>query len=122
MMGTSLEFAAAPFLCFLRHTQGDVLLGEHKIAGSAQRRAAGAVLQHGSVLLSRSAAAPELPGIEQLAGRALSWHALQTRWLTQLMQVWPVRWRPATLEDAERRQAEDKVGDKFGHSRWTERR
>ncbi len=42
------------FLCFQRRSTGDVLLGEHKIAGSAQRRRRGAILQHGSVLLARS--------------------------------------------------------------------
>ena len=43
-----------PFLCFQRRSEGDVLLGAAKIAGSAQRRSRGAVLQHGSVLLRRS--------------------------------------------------------------------
>src|SRR5688500_11588427 len=35
-----------PFLCFQRRTRGDVLLGDYKIVGSAQRRHHGAVLQH----------------------------------------------------------------------------
>jgi lipoate-protein ligase A len=52
-----------PFLCFQRRAKGDVLLGSHKIAGSAQRRKFGALLQHGSVLFERSRFAPELFGI-----------------------------------------------------------
>ncbi len=41
------------------------------ICGSAQRRvAAGAVLQHGSLLLAQSPFAPELPGILELTGPA----------------------------------------------------
>jgi lipoate-protein ligase A len=52
-----------PFLCFERRTAGDVLLAGWKIAGSAQRRQRGAVLQHGSILFGRSPFAPELPGI-----------------------------------------------------------
>ena len=40
-----------PFLCFQRHTAGDVLVGSHKVAGSAQRRHQRAVLQHGSVII-----------------------------------------------------------------------
>ena len=48
-----------PFLCFLRRAAGDVLLEGAKIAGSAQRRQRGSVLQHGSVLLARSPGAPE---------------------------------------------------------------
>jgi len=56
-----------PFLCFERRGPGDVLLNGWKIAGSAQRRHRGAVLQHGSVLLERSTFAPEVPGIHDLA-------------------------------------------------------
>ena len=56
-----------PFLCFLRRGHGDLLWMSTdssrstavKIAGSAQRRRRGALLQHGSVLLGRSPAAPE---------------------------------------------------------------
>jgi lipoate-protein ligase A len=42
----------------------------HKLVGSAQRRRAGAVLQHGSILLEHSPATPELPGAADLAGLA----------------------------------------------------
>src|SRR4029453_12753533 len=55
-----------PFLCFERRACGDLLCGHAKIAGSAQRRRRGAVLQHGSVLLAASRCAPELPGIENM--------------------------------------------------------
>jgi lipoate-protein ligase A len=64
-----------PFLCFARRLPTDVLLvarhatretlesrEDWKILGSAQRRRGGAILQHGSLLLERSTAAPELPG------------------------------------------------------------
>ena len=42
--------------------------GDWKILGSAQRRSRGALLQHGSLLLETSPAAPELPGLSDLAG------------------------------------------------------
>jgi lipoate-protein ligase A len=58
-------------LCFLHQTPGDMLLGNSKVAGSAQRKLRGALLQHGSLLLRRSEFAPMLPGIEDLAGRDL---------------------------------------------------
>lgn len=41
-----------PFFCFQRRHRYDVLLGEDKIAGSAQRRTRSAILQHGSVILA----------------------------------------------------------------------
>ena len=56
-----------PFLCFHRRTPVDVLVGEHKVLGSAQRRGKSGLLQHGSLLLAHSAAYPSLSGISDLA-------------------------------------------------------
>src|SRR5262245_15370439 len=82
--GQAMNSAGEPFLCFQRRTLGDVVVGEHKIAGSAQRRRRCAILQHGSVLLAKSAAAPELPGIAELTGISLSARQLQSKWQPQL--------------------------------------
>jgi lipoate-protein ligase A len=60
-----------PFLCFQRHGPGDIMLGSAKIAGSAQRRHRGAILQHGSILLATSRCAPELPGLAELTGHQI---------------------------------------------------
>ena len=43
--------AKGPFFCFARRHCYDVLIGQDKLAGSAQRRTKTAVLQHGSVIL-----------------------------------------------------------------------
>ncbi len=72
--GISRPPAAEPFLCFQRRAVGDVVLADPaagtdvKVAGSAQRKHRGAILQHGSLLIARSAAAPELPGLSDLCG------------------------------------------------------
>ncbi len=58
-------------LCFLDQTAGDLLVDESKVAGSAQRKWKGALLQHGSILLRRSPHAPHLAGIHDFAGREL---------------------------------------------------
>ena len=58
-------------LCFLHQTPGDLLVDGLKVAGSAQRKRRGALLQHGSILLRRSEHAPMLPGIDDLAGRGV---------------------------------------------------
>ncbi|MCA9034339.1 MAG: lipoate--protein ligase family protein [Planctomycetaceae bacterium] len=62
--------ASEPFLCFMRHDPNDIVCdspaGVVKLVGSAQRRRRGAVLQHGSILLQRSKAAVEIPGITDL--------------------------------------------------------
>ena len=54
------------FLCFERRTLGDVVLGDSKVMGSAQRRYRGALLQHGSLLLRKSEHAPSLNGLAEL--------------------------------------------------------
>jgi lipoate-protein ligase A len=58
-------------LCFLHQTPGDLLVDGSKVAGSAQRKLRGALLQHGSILLRRSEYAPRLPGINDFAGKDL---------------------------------------------------
>ncbi|MGB0715462.1 MAG: lipoate--protein ligase family protein [Phycisphaerae bacterium] len=45
--------AKGPFFCFARRHALDVLIGDDKIAGSAQRRTRTALLQHGSLILGR---------------------------------------------------------------------
>jgi lipoate-protein ligase A len=63
---------AEPFLCFQRRSCGDIVCSGAKIVGSAQRRRRAAVLQHGSILLARSAAAPELPGIGEISAVSIA--------------------------------------------------
>ena len=68
LRGEAISFSQEPFLCFSRGDARDIVLETHKIMGSAQRRRRGAVLQHGALLLARSAYAPEFPGLVELAG------------------------------------------------------
>jgi len=61
------------FLCFARGDWFDVVMGAgHKVVGSAQRRRRGAILQHGSIVLRRSALAPQFLGIEDLSAKPVS--------------------------------------------------
>jgi lipoate-protein ligase A len=111
-----------PFLCFLRQARGDVIAGRVKIAGSAQRRAKRAILQHGSVLLHRSASAPELPGIEELTGVRIDGRELANRWSTALSEQLGVQWVPTALGRTERDRARLLVQQRFGRVDWTHRR
>lgn len=61
-------FEDQSFLCFARGDARDIVIGQHKIVGSAQRRRQGAILQHGSLLLRASEWTPEFPGIQELTG------------------------------------------------------
>jgi lipoate-protein ligase A len=78
-LGLSAEFRgaihserSAEFQCFSRGDSFDVVIGTDKVLGSAQRRRKGAVLQHGSLILARSAFSPQFIGLSELAGREIS--------------------------------------------------
>ena len=55
-----------PFLCFQRRSPVDIVVGESKVVGSAQRRNRTGLLQHGSLLIQGSPLLPELLGLEEL--------------------------------------------------------
>ena len=56
----------AEFLCFGRGDAFDLVLGGHKVVGSAQRRRKGVILQHGSLILDPSSRTPQFFGINSL--------------------------------------------------------
>lgn len=111
-----------PFLCFQRRSPGDLLIGKDKIGGSAQRRRGGAVLQHGSFLLRRSIAAPELPGVEDLHRLHLAWEAWQTLALSQLARRLSLELQPRDLSEEERREVAALAHEKYASPTWNERR
>jgi lipoate-protein ligase A len=113
---------AEPFLCFERRAVGDVIVGDAKIAGSAQRRRRGAVLQHGSVLLETSPRAPELQGIEQRTGLRLRPADLERAWLPTLQNRLGLQFSPQPLTAAEIERARVLVAEKFGNPSWNQRR
>lgn len=113
-----------PFLCFQRRAVGDVLIDEAKVVGSAQRRKRGAILQHGGILLGRSPAAPELPGLDELTlGEVSPFHQQKfiERWLVRLAQALDVEFeiRPATT--AELNAADEMVRTKYAAPGWVQR-
>lgn len=111
-----------PFLCFQRRSPGDMVVGSTKIVGSAQRRLRGAVLQHGSLLLSRSAAAPELEALDSLVQTPIDEQELVQRWLAKLAPRLGLRWSDEQLTPWEREQVEELVASKYGSADWTQRR
>jgi lipoate-protein ligase A len=110
------------FLCFQRRVAGDVLIHRDKIAGSAQRRLRGTVLQHGSVLLERSPQAPELPGIKELTGVYLDPAELAAILARALADRLAVTLEPSTLTELELRVARQVDQGKFRENSWTNKR
>lgn len=77
--GTNTPARGRDYLCFGRMDDFDVVMGGHKVLGSAQRRRKGAVLQHGSLVLERSAWAPAFPGVFDCGRRRVPEQALLER-------------------------------------------
>jgi lipoate-protein ligase A len=134
-------------LCFQHHTPGDLVAdgweGEApaepssrlaarreprsptdagKVVGSAQRKRAGALLQHGGILLSRSEFTPQLPGLAELTGVRFTpdevarfvtrQFAADTGW-----QVEPGEW---TAMERDRREAIER--ERYRSAEWNEKR
>ncbi len=110
------------FLCFQRRSPGDVLVGSHKVAGSAQRRSALALLQHGSLLLARSVAAPELPGLAELTGREFRFEVILEAWLARLADRLGLVWFRNPLSQSERESIAQIVAEKHGRPDWIQSR
>jgi lipoate-protein ligase A len=110
------------FLCFQRQARCDVLCGSAKVCGSAQRRRAKAVLQHGSLLLARSTWAPELPGLLELSGFQPPVEQLIALWGEELELAMGLDLRPDRLSTGELRSAETLVSEKYRHDSWNRRR
>ena len=111
-----------PFLCFQRRSSGDLLWQGAKIAGSAQRRHKGAILQHGSVLLDTSPFATELLGIATIAHVTIKAENLIPSWICCLQKRLGGRWTTGSLSDDESEQASGLVTGKFARADWTTRR
>jgi len=130
-----------PFLCFQRQSPGDVVLlrGGHplgvssppspagdrptwKVLGSAQRRHRGAILQHGSLLVEQSPAAPELPGFYDLNGLSPRTPELIAAVCTELAAKLGVRLIPFRPSPELQSRTTELANNKYGSPAWTNRR
>lgn len=93
-----------------------------KILGSAQRRRRGAILQHGSLLLESSPAAPELPGWRECTGLAISPDQLIPEIVARISEAIGTRPVESPLPDALRSMVGRLRADKYESPDWTFRR
>lgn len=114
--------AGEPFLCFQRRTDEDLIVDGYKVLGSAQRRGRGGLLQHGSLLLESSPAAPQLPGIRELTGRKITTIEFAGRFAERLGAVCDVGWKPGNLFEDELRSVELQLKGKFASESWTKKK
>ena len=137
---TPPQSSVEPFLCFQRQSAGDVILIGRtdklstnitpvpspqipwKVLGSAQRRHRGAILQHGSLLIDASPAAPELPGLQNLGRPFLPIKTLAEAVSRRLAAALDFRLIPAQLSAELQSKAADLTNNKYGSPAWTNRR
>lgn len=113
-----------PLLCFDRRAVGDVVVGRHKVLGSAQRRLSGSILQHGSLLLRQCDQAGPLftrPGLGELSeGGDLE---LAERWMQRLAASLGLELRregPFVCD--QRMEQVSKRAERFRSAAWVKRR
>jgi len=112
---------AEPFLCFERRHPKDLVLGNQKIVGSAQRKQGGAILQHGSILLSKSDPTPQLQGYVELAV------PIEKRQIIEgvnslLGTAWDWTFHPGEITSREASLAKSLAEEKYGNVAWTHRK
>jgi lipoate-protein ligase A len=138
---SKVQVGHEPFLCFERQSSGDVVFVSEdvaksdatlsqipasmlacKILGSAQRRYRGAVLQHGSLLLERSPAAPELVGWRDLSEQSVATEAIISAVADRLGATLHLQLREAKMPPEPESKAAQLANHKYGSPTWTKRR
>lgn len=110
------------FLCFEHLTAGDLILNGAKVAGSAQRKQRGAVLQHGSILLAQSRFTPSLPGIRELSGISLDVAQLRTAIVSQFERRSGWRVEAGVWTEEEERARVTLVAERYTTDAWNRKR
>ena len=109
-----------PFFCFARRSRHDLLAGHDKLVGSAQRRTREAVLQHGSVILSRSYADQPSASLAEITGRDVTFKQAAMAFIAAVADA-GVELDPGHLTPAEQ-QAIEPLRAKHASDEWLKRR
>ena len=110
------------FFCFARAGATDIIApscGQAKLAGSAQRRWRGAVLQHGSVLLESDE--PGAVGLGRLLGRTVAFAELAEAILRGFQREFACRFQESDLSAEELEQVESIRRQRYGNPSWLAR-
>ncbi len=112
--------AGGEFFCFRRRGRWDLLAGEAKVAGSAQRRTGRAILQHGSVILGRSVPAQGSGALSEALGRRVEFDELAAA-VIEVIRGRKIEAESGTLTAGERRLAGE-LRAKHESPQWLRRR
>jgi lipoate-protein ligase A len=114
------DVARSPW-CFHDSTEFDLVADCRKLAGSAQRRAGGRVLHHGSLLLRSNRFTPEVASVESLGGEP-SFEALERALITEFERELDARFAETPLSAEERAAAAAIAESRYASEAWTKRR
>ncbi|MBN2582248.1 MAG: lipoate--protein ligase family protein [Planctomycetes bacterium] len=105
-----------PFFCFARAGSTDIIARSMKLAGSAQRRADGGVLQHGSIMLDSDQ--DGTIGLAQLVDRPVTFDELAAPLAERFAVTLEVAFERSELSDDEQRRAEQIRCERFADPEW----
>jgi lipoate-protein ligase A len=120
--GQDEEQKRSDLLCFLHSTPGDLLMGGAKIAGSAQRKRHGALLQHGGILLATSPLTPSLPGIRELTRVDVSAESLRAALVEHFARRTGWAIKAADWDGTERCRIAALIAQKYSQPSWNRKR
>ncbi|MBI2878144.1 MAG: lipoate--protein ligase family protein, partial [Candidatus Rokubacteria bacterium] len=129
---TKARGKGTPTFCFARTGSYELVVGDRKLVGSAQRRQAGAFLQHGSILLDADLerlrllfpgeeGADPLAGMTTLAavlGRLVAFDELVPALAAGMGEGLGVELVPGGLTPEEARLVEALIREKYGTEAW----
>jgi len=110
------------FLCFDRRSDGDIVVRGRKVVGSAQRRVKKALLQHGSILLTRSRYAPSLSGITDLANCDFNRDEFSQMLAKRVFKCLQVETLLGDINPPEKKAAQNAYSTQFDHEPWNHQR
>jgi len=112
---------SSPF-CFSNPSRFDVMVGERKIFGSAQRRQAGRILQHGSIPIGEPENVPHATSIETGAGRRVPLDDVIDAVILGFERQFGATFAPRLLRDEEYHLAEHLSATKYRTEGWNYKR
>ncbi|QDT01217.1 lipoate--protein ligase family protein [Adhaeretor mobilis] len=120
------------FLCFQRRTDDDLVFVHQgqattrsqttKVVGSAQRRRRGAVLQHGALLLGKSAFAQELSGLIELTGKSIDLDRFRTSWSERIATKVDLELRTSEMSRAIQEKSQALANERLKSTNWLRRK
>ncbi len=110
------------FVCFHRAASFDLLAGDRKLVGSAQRRTKDRVLHHGSIPIARNRLATRATSLEEVLGQVPAWDDVASALAAGFESVLGITLEPSEPAPTELDRARAMVASRFGTDAWNRRR